>query len=487
MPTLGRYLSTICDDDRKAGGPVFRFKENPTLNTTRTNVILLYRGSFNPPHRGHLAVLWHAYKQLADHLNIVGAIIRVTSDDALKTKYSSHNGKRVIPINDRARLWREDPHFPPWAWVFTPEVSGAESVLQKEIKALARKDGCRVRFARLYGPDCADVVDPKEMTIVSDVGRKAKYDEQNGLPGHHWTDFGPWHVEHGEDTRVQSNVVSEWEEVGKPQQVAANKDRARKVENECNNPVPHPSQEASDLAVTKVDGLLRIDEQGQPSTPPKAAESLTTQLARLSSPKLVSVCWQKNTQPIKSLRFLRSTPEQNAPFRGISSSEIQKKVHELKGYKLKSALESMALSPSLLWDMLLPEQLRHHQSDEEYYRPIEQDSSSSSQLSGNDPEVQSMIEIGCPPEKVSDTLYPEYDSRVGKKRKRIASEERQMQDEDIPGRVLKRRAYVTYTTRSPLRAARPTGKGEQGGGQTKEPRPRMSPIASFTRLLPLVK
>ena len=94
MPTLGRYLSTILDGNDK--GVQFRFKQNPQLDRSRANVILVYYGSFNPPHRGHLAVLWHAYYQLAKELNIVAAVIRPFHDDRVRFKYRDSKTKTLL-------------------------------------------------------------------------------------------------------------------------------------------------------------------------------------------------------------------------------------------------------------------------------------------------------------------------------------------------------------------------------------------------------
>ncbi|KAL8770521.1 MAG: hypothetical protein Q9209_003777 [Squamulea sp. 1 TL-2023] len=308
MPTLGRYLSTIFDGESNAGR--FRFGQNPKLDRSRTNVILVYRGSFNPPHRGHLAVLWHAYHQLTQDLNIIAAIIRPSHDDRLRSKYRNLESKPfAIALSDRARLWKEDPHFPPWAWVFTEFLSdtGGCSALKRKLKALAKKDACRIRFADLCGPDCTPEVISNDMTIITDIAREANYDQEGVLRDFYDHGFGPWSVSEEQQLALQNKMTQQ------------------------------ASDSNADLGAET------------PTT------DLCTQLAQLNSPKVVNICWQRNENSLRSLRFLRSTAEQHTAFRDISSSAIHETIHQYQGEEagLRLLLRSVALSPDLLCDILL--------------------------------------------------------------------------------------------------------------------------------------
>ncbi|KAL8741576.1 MAG: hypothetical protein Q9184_008369, partial [Pyrenodesmia sp. 2 TL-2023] len=280
----------------------------------------------------------------------------------------------VICFEDRARLWKQDPNFPPWAWVSEDSKSGSFSSIAKKLQKLAKKDDCRIQLAELLGPDCCspDLQESyfHETTIVSDVGREAIYDRLDGLERFQNTGFSPWMMDGRSRAPAQTRAAMEEEqrEIQRQRAIAAGEERARKAVQGKYNSLLSPSGDlfygASDLAVAKVDGLLALDEQGQTFDAPAATqESLSAQLARLSTPGSVSVCWQRWEVPAKSLRFLRTTPEQHAPFRGISSTLVQQKMHELQGYKLKEALTSMALSPDLLWDLLLPSELQREESD----------------------------------------------------------------------------------------------------------------------------
>ncbi|KAL9009023.1 MAG: hypothetical protein Q9173_005913 [Seirophora scorigena] len=398
MPTLGEYLDAIylpklhkrmkfvCGESVSSNDGAYRFKQDPELSTERTNVILVYRGTFNPPHRGHLAVLWHAYTQLAKDLNVIAAIVYPMSEERVKTKCAAYprGERRVIPLSDRGRLWREDPNFPPWAWV-NEHIDGGRHELEKRLKKLARKDGCRIRIADLWGPDCCgpddQLNDRSEMRIVSDIAREADFDHQDGLEQFSRRGFGPWVLDNelawcgSTCAETKDQMLSQWNELQRQQQIAAGEERARMAVAEKFNSVFDMSASivhgASDLATAKVDGLLGLvgETADQPPAAPKAdQEWLTKHLAGLGSPKSSSVCRLARAEYLKTLRFLRATPGQYAPFRGISSSIVQNLMRDLEGYKLLSALESVALSPKLLWDMLLPWALSRDGSDYEAHR-----------------------------------------------------------------------------------------------------------------------
>ncbi|KAL9015524.1 MAG: hypothetical protein Q9185_007079 [Variospora sp. 1 TL-2023] len=220
--------------------------------------------------------------------------------------------------------------------------------------------------------------DVSEMRIVSDIGREADFDHQHGLQQYKKARFGPWFVDHGSPgTGAQSKdeMLSQWNEVQWQKRTAVGNERAQRAVTDKYNSVFDMSSSiflgASDLAVAKVDGLLSLvgeTENVLPTASKVDQQSLTIHLASLGSPKASSVCWRTNSTYLITLRFLRATPGQYAPFRGISSSEVQKLMRELEGYQLLSALECVALSPSLLWDMLLPWALQRDGSDYEAQR-----------------------------------------------------------------------------------------------------------------------
>ena len=87
MPSLESYIAGIYYDNysdpssttkRPRFGPV---QPASRLRKSRTNHILIYRGSFNPSHRGHMEVLRHGFFQGGDDLNITAAFIVPRDDD----------------------------------------------------------------------------------------------------------------------------------------------------------------------------------------------------------------------------------------------------------------------------------------------------------------------------------------------------------------------------------------------------------------------
>ena len=72
------YKRTLIDAPTNHEEQVFGCPETaPRLDSSRVNRILVYPGSFNPPHRGHLHLLSHVFHHGVPDLNVVAAIGRV--------------------------------------------------------------------------------------------------------------------------------------------------------------------------------------------------------------------------------------------------------------------------------------------------------------------------------------------------------------------------------------------------------------------------
>ena len=88
----------------------------------------------------------------------------------------------MFGLNERCLLWKRDPGFPKWAWVFEG-VSRNFSAFRSDLKAATSKDGYEVEFINLYGPDCVSpryFPDIGQTILVCDAARAADFQRSNG-------------------------------------------------------------------------------------------------------------------------------------------------------------------------------------------------------------------------------------------------------------------------------------------------------------------
>lgn len=161
------------------------FRSAPTLDKSRTNRVLIYPGAFNPPHRGHLHLLKHVFMRGAHDLNIIAAIILPQSDERVAAKVRNEGGHFMFGKHERGLLWKRDPCFPSWAWVYK-DIGVPHTELFQRISQATAKDGYSLEFVPMYGCQIGSPENPPDPVfdcktiIISDAARAAEYQLPSG-------------------------------------------------------------------------------------------------------------------------------------------------------------------------------------------------------------------------------------------------------------------------------------------------------------------
>lgn len=162
-------------------------KDPPLLRSRGVNRILIYPGSFNPPHKGHMQLLNHVFHNAGDDLQIAAAIILPVDDVRLAIKTRHEKRTLVLPRERRNELWRSSGVLTDRIWLCDRSESDWEK-LKKKLEDKFREKNVEVKFILLGGPDwvnstripepaywgCTDV-------ITSDVSRPVNYRYGNTL------------------------------------------------------------------------------------------------------------------------------------------------------------------------------------------------------------------------------------------------------------------------------------------------------------------
>jgi hypothetical protein len=187
MATFSQYFHSVHQDDsRKARlRPGSGKRGIPLLSKDRVNRVLIYAGSFNPPHVGHLGVLRHAFESSPD-LNIVAGIVLQAADECIEVKNWRSGRCLVLSEEQRSELWKRDARFP--AWAFAPNYKYSTE-LKEKIANAAKKDGYEIRYIELCGPDhwnfsrpCRHVYGNCTEQLISNAARSAPFLGPDGVP-----------------------------------------------------------------------------------------------------------------------------------------------------------------------------------------------------------------------------------------------------------------------------------------------------------------
>ncbi|KAL9638740.1 MAG: hypothetical protein Q9164_001357 [Protoblastenia rupestris] len=349
MPSLEKYVARVYDDkySRSCSSPKeHRFRATkalPLLQKGRVNRVLVYHGSFNPPHRGHLELLRHGYLHSGDGLNLIAAIVKPKSDDYVRKKYTSEDETLVYTREQRTKLWKQDLRFPGWAWVYDGR-DGTFSTFRQELQRLASVDGYKLEFVTLGGPDTITPSEsPENVTsastyIVSDIARIAKFDGSKGLQ--RFNNFGEW-TTLSVNTPLGCYNLPEAIEQTAPGICFM----CPKMEKEvlCGGAPFHDIHRLKMLSVsTDLDYMTHPENNvGKIGESPMKVDNHACR---------VEVCHHVRNKH-RTIRFIRSSNAQHRQVRGISSTKLRDAIHSLQGDELKKSLRKVALSPDLLWEL----------------------------------------------------------------------------------------------------------------------------------------
>lgn len=119
-------------------------------------------------------------------LTLWSYVVLPSSDESLSNKCKTKSTTFRFGREERCHLWKKDPHFPEWAWVFEGTKNGVSQKFRtfvQNLKAATSKDGYEIDFIYLYGPDR---MTPKssweagQITLLCDAARTADYQRSCG-------------------------------------------------------------------------------------------------------------------------------------------------------------------------------------------------------------------------------------------------------------------------------------------------------------------
>lgn len=169
---------------------------NGTLQSDRENLILVYGGSFNPPHRGHIDVLLSG---LRPEIAAVAIVILPSEDFHLRNKVANSHPDFFLHQKRRADIWNAIPSIPRarvWVWTSTwyPFKPFTEALVRS-----TKADGFNLAFSHLIGPDNLNPRDPlmilpyelPRVLVTNKARQVAAQFLPDGKPAM-WNGFGEW-------------------------------------------------------------------------------------------------------------------------------------------------------------------------------------------------------------------------------------------------------------------------------------------------------
>lgn len=153
----------------------------PLVKENGVTRILIYPGSFNPPHEAHLRLLNHAFTRSGHDFEFTAAIIVTTRDHHLESKMrrKGSNGL-VLGQHRREALWQQAIKDNDRYWVFDGGDQVKWSKFAPKLRSALTARNTKVEFVALMGPDVVEArPDHKgwmcDHIITSDLCRTASF------------------------------------------------------------------------------------------------------------------------------------------------------------------------------------------------------------------------------------------------------------------------------------------------------------------------
>ncbi|KAH6878757.1 hypothetical protein BKA58DRAFT_452946 [Alternaria rosae] len=151
---LDHYIRLVCKSQSlpSLSEPYFSSSnKSPVLRRDRKNKIIVYRGSFNPPHLGHLELAYYTFLRSSSTMI---AILLLPISDLLYAKDGARvNGKDFATTKAQGISLLQDDLLQRWSWFYEGKKCHKFSEYRAALIDMASRDGFRLNFTYLNGSD----------------------------------------------------------------------------------------------------------------------------------------------------------------------------------------------------------------------------------------------------------------------------------------------------------------------------------------------